>query len=169
MRDSITDNKKSPKIGDVYKGKVVNIVHFGAFVDFGFEKDGLVHISEISEGRVDNIESVLSKGQEVSVRMVGFNEKGSPKLSIKRALDTYVYQEPPQEGETYKGVVKSIQPWGAFVDFGFERDGMVHISQISEDRVENIESVLSEGETVKVAFVGSDDRGRFQLSIKKAQ
>ena len=165
MKD--TDSRRSPKIGEIYKGKVIKILHFGAFIDFGFPKDGLVHISEISEKRIPDVESELAVGQDVSVKMIGFNDKGSPKLSIKRALDSFVQKDPPEEGEIYDGVVKSIQKFGAFIDFGFERDGLVHISEIAEEHIENVESELSVEQDIKVRFMGFDDGGRFQLSIKR--
>jgi len=162
------NDRKSPKIGEVYTGKVIKIVPFGAFVDFGFEKDGLVHISEIEEQRIDRVESVLSMDQEVKIRMIGFNEKGSPKLSIKKANNSYVPQDPPKEDKVYKGIVKSIKEFGAFVDFGFEKDGLVHISEIAENRIRDVESVLSMDQEVDVRFIGVDDRGRFKLSIRRA-
>ena len=80
------NDRKSPKIGEVYTGKVIKIVPFGAFVDFGFEKDGLVHISEIAEERIPSVESVLSMDQEVDVRFIGVDDRGRFKLSIRRAF-----------------------------------------------------------------------------------
>ena len=78
------DNKKSPKIGEIYKGTVVKILSFGAFVDFGFGKDGLVHISEISEERIPDVESVLSVDQDIKVKFMGVDNRGRFQLSIRR-------------------------------------------------------------------------------------
>jgi polyribonucleotide nucleotidyltransferase len=77
---------EEPELNKVYKGKVVKIVEFGAFVNILPGKDGLVHISEISEERTENVEDVLKEGQEVDVKLIGF-DRGKMKLSIKALAD----------------------------------------------------------------------------------
>ena len=77
---------EEPELNKVYKGKVVKIVEFGAFVNILPGKDGLVHISEISEERTENVEDVLKEGQEVEVKLIGF-DRGKMKLSIKALAD----------------------------------------------------------------------------------
>ena len=77
----ITDE---PEINKVYNGKVVKIVDFGAFVNFMGGKDGLVHISELADQRVAKTTDVVSEGQEVKVMVVGFDDRGKIKLSMKR-------------------------------------------------------------------------------------
>ena len=77
---------EEPELNKVYKGKVVKIVEFGAFVNILPGKDGLVHISEISEERTENVEDVLKEGQEVDVKLIGF-DRGKMKLSIKALED----------------------------------------------------------------------------------
>ncbi|PZO86459.1 MAG: polyribonucleotide nucleotidyltransferase, partial [Micavibrio aeruginosavorus] len=77
----ITDE---PEVNKVYKGKVVKIVDFGAFVNFMGGKDGLVHISELADQRVAKTTDVVSEGQEVKVMVVGFDDRGKIKLSMKR-------------------------------------------------------------------------------------
>lgn len=72
-----------PEVGVVYKGKVVKIVDFGAFVNFLGSKDGLVHISEISKERISKVGDVLSEGQEVHVKVLGVDDRGKVKLSMK--------------------------------------------------------------------------------------
>lgn len=73
-----------PEVGAIYTGKVVKITDFGAFVNF-LGRDGLVHISELSKKRVDKVSDVVSEGQTVTVKLIGF-DRGKPKLSIKAAL-----------------------------------------------------------------------------------
>jgi len=73
----------APEAGGVYKGSVVKVMDFGAFISFGFAQDGMVHISEISGERIEDINSVLSVGDEVTVKMIGF-DRGRAKLSIKQ-------------------------------------------------------------------------------------
>jgi polyribonucleotide nucleotidyltransferase len=73
----------TPKENVVYEGTVVSVLDFGAFVDIGFAQQGLVHISEIADRRIDNIHDVLNKGDRISVRVMGF-DRGRAKLSIKQ-------------------------------------------------------------------------------------
>ncbi len=72
-----------PEVGVIYKGKVVKLMDFGAFVNFIGSKDGLVHISEISKERVGKVSDVLSEGQEVYVKVLGMDDRGKIKLSMK--------------------------------------------------------------------------------------
>ncbi len=72
-----------PEPGKVYKGKVVKIVDFGAFVNFFGPKDGLVHVSQIAQERVQNVSDVLKEGQEVYVKLLGFDDRGKVRLSMK--------------------------------------------------------------------------------------
>tara|TARA_B100000575_G_C22787445_1_gene466079 strand:- start:94 stop:660 length:567 start_codon:yes stop_codon:yes gene_type:complete len=73
-----------PEVGKVYKGKVVKIMEFGAFVNFLGKQDGLVHISELANKRVAKVADVVKEGDEVSVKVVGF-DRGKVKLSMKQA------------------------------------------------------------------------------------
>ena len=73
---------EEPELNKVYKGKVVKIVEFGAFVNILPGKDGLVHISEISNERTEDVNDVLEEGQEVEVKLIGF-DRGKMKLSMK--------------------------------------------------------------------------------------
>jgi len=72
-----------PEVGTIYSGKVVKVVDFGAFVNFFGAKDGLVHVSQIALERVANPADVLSEGQEVKVKFLGFDDRGKTKLSMK--------------------------------------------------------------------------------------
>ena len=74
-----------PEMGKIYKGKVVKIMEFGAFVNFLGNQDGLVHISQLAQKRVAKVEDVVKEGDEVSVKVIGF-DRGKVKLSIKEAL-----------------------------------------------------------------------------------
>ena len=185
------NNTGTPLIGEVYQGTVVGIQRYGAFVNFGFEQDGLVPIKEISHAHIESVESMLSLRQPVSVKVIGFDQRGFPKLSIKavsgesNAGSDYQgggsrsslsrkprgagsMEQKPVEGTVYNGVVVKIVDFGAFVDFGFGQDGMVHISQIASHRIPDVRSELEEKQSVRVKFIGFDDRGRIKLSIKEA-
>jgi polyribonucleotide nucleotidyltransferase len=72
-----------PEIGLVYKGKVVKIVEFGAFVNFFGSRDGLVHVSQLAPERVKQVKDVVKEGQEVYVKLLGFDDRGKVRLSMK--------------------------------------------------------------------------------------
>jgi len=82
----INDIIAKPELGKIYKGKVVKIMDFGAFVNFLGKQDGLVHISQLAAKRVENVSDVVKEGDEVSVKVVGF-DRGKVKLSMKEALE----------------------------------------------------------------------------------
>jgi polyribonucleotide nucleotidyltransferase len=72
-----------PEVGEIYEGKVVSIKDFGAFVNFFGPKDGLVHVSQMSRERVGHPKDILSEGQTVYVKLVGFDDRGKVRLSMK--------------------------------------------------------------------------------------
>jgi polyribonucleotide nucleotidyltransferase len=72
-----------PEVGQIYTGKVVKIVDFGAFVNFFGAKDGLVHVSQIANERVNKVSDVLTEGQSVKVKLLGFDDRGKTRLSMK--------------------------------------------------------------------------------------
>ena len=72
-----------PEVGTIYKGKVVKIMEFGAFVNFFGAKDGLVHISQLTQGRPETVGEVVKEGQEVYVKLLGFDDRGKVRLSMK--------------------------------------------------------------------------------------
>src|SRR5262249_23361989 len=72
-----------PEVGEIYKGKVVKIVEFGAFVNFFGSRDGLVHVSQIADRRVKHASEILKEGNEVFVKVLGFDDRGKVRLSMK--------------------------------------------------------------------------------------
>ena len=81
--DWIKSITQEPEVGAVYTGRVVKVVDFGAFVNFFGARDGLVHISQISKEKVGKVSDVLTEGQEVKVKLIGFDDRGKTKLSMK--------------------------------------------------------------------------------------
>jgi polyribonucleotide nucleotidyltransferase len=81
--DWIRSITSEPEVGRIYDGKVVKIVDFGAFVNFFGSKDGLVHVSQIANERVNRVSDVLSEGQMVKVKLLGFDDRGKTRLSMK--------------------------------------------------------------------------------------
>ena len=82
-RDWIKSIVSEPEVGQIYTGKVVKIVDFGAFVNFFGAKDGLVHVSQIANDRVNKVSDVLTEGQSVKVKLLGFDDRGKTRLSMK--------------------------------------------------------------------------------------
>ena len=160
----------SIKVGDKITGKVSRIVDFGAFVDLG-GVDGLIHISEMSWGRVKKVTDVLSVGDEVTVTVLDVNpEKGKISLSLKDlSVDPWKEAETKYAvGNVVSGKVVRMVPFGAFVELEEGVDGLVHISQIAYKHVEKPEDELSIGQeiTAKVTELDLENK-KISLSIKE--
>ena len=191
------------EVGQIFEGTVRNITDFGAFVNIQPGKDGLVHISQIAHERVNNVADYLNVGDKVRTKVIGVDEMGRIKLSIK-ALDeegggeysapppmtdgdgepiaamkpaggmrppmTDEEPMPPMEapmvGDIYEGTVTKIVPFGIFVNLFPGKDGLVHISEIAPQRIDNIRDFANEGDRVRVKLVKIDERGRYNLSMK---
>src|SRR5690606_755601 len=82
-REKIKGIVEEAEVGKIYTGKVVKIVDFGAFVNFFGSKDGLVHVSQIANERVAKVSDVLTEGQAVKVKLLGFDDRGKTRLSMK--------------------------------------------------------------------------------------
>jgi polyribonucleotide nucleotidyltransferase len=90
-----------PEVGEIYSGKIVKLMDFGAFVNFFGKKDGLVHVSQISTERVAHPKDLLKEGQEVKVKLMGFDDRGKVRLSMKtvdQETGTEI-REPKSEGK----------------------------------------------------------------------
>jgi polyribonucleotide nucleotidyltransferase len=109
-------------------------------------------------------------GAEIDIKDDGLITVASPNgESIKKAMEWIKgLTEEPEVGRIYEGKVVTIKDFGAFVNILPGVDGMVHISQLSNERVEKVEDVLHEGQMVKVKLTGIDERGRLSLSLKDA-
>lgn len=160
----------SIKVGDKIQGKVSRIVEFGAFVDLG-GVDGLIHISEMSWGRVRKVTDVLSVGDEVTVTVLDVNsEKGKISLSLKD-LNANPWNDAETKyakGTVVTGKVVRMVPFGAFVELEDGVDGLVHISQIAYKHVEKPEDELSIGQEVQAKVTELDlEAKKISLSIKE--
>jgi polyribonucleotide nucleotidyltransferase len=88
-----------PEVGTIYKGKVVKIMEFGAFVNFFGKQDGLVHISQLTQGRPETVGEVVKEGQEVYVKLLGFDDRGKVRLSMKIVDQATGAEIPRAEGD----------------------------------------------------------------------
>jgi small subunit ribosomal protein S1 len=160
--------------GAVLKGKISSIKDFGAFVDLG-GLEGMVHISELSFGRVEHPQEVVSVGQEVEVSVLRIEKTDNPKhperiaLSI-RALEKDPWKEAAERfpvGVQVQGVVSRVQPFGAFVELAPGIDGLVHISELgAERRVNHPQEVVSVGQAVQATVLGVDlEKKRISLTL----
>lgn len=163
---------KTLQPGDILEGTVRRLADFGAFVDIG-GVDGLIHLSELSWKRVKSADEVVSVGDQVKVTVLGVDPE---KKRISLRLADFAGNPWSSVNDHYHvddivtGVVRRLQPFGAFVELADGIEGLVHVSQISDARVEKPSDVLSVGQEVKVRILGIDaDQQRISLSIKAAQ
>lgn len=160
----------SLNVGDRIQGKVSRIVDFGAFVDIG-GVDGLIHISEMSWGRVKKVTDVLSVGDDVTVTVLDVNpEKGKISLSLKD-LNADPWKDADVKyavGNVVTGKVVRMVPFGAFVELEEGVDGLVHISQIAYKHVEKPEDELTIGQEIQAKVTELDlEAKKISLSIKE--
>jgi len=108
----ILEITSEPEVGTIYKGKVVKIVDFGAFVNFFGAKDGLVHISQLNQGRPATVDEVVKEGQEVYVKLLGFDDRGKTRLSMKVVNQETGEEIPRAEGEPEEDAGGGGRPGG---------------------------------------------------------
>ncbi len=158
--------------GQTIAGRIKRIVDYGAFIDLG-GYEGLLHVSEIDHRRIEHPSNVFTEGEEVEVYILGLDrEKERVSLSRKKLLKSPWEQLITQynEGDLIEGTVVRITPFGAFVELAPGVDGLVHISQLANRRVEKPEDVVSVGEqvTTKILSINNDEK-KISLSIREAQ
>ncbi len=158
-------------VGKHIVGKVRNMTNYGAFVEIENDIDGMIHVSDMSWTRKINKPSeVLTPGQEIEVVILEINpEQQRISLGLKQAEndpwsninDLY------KVGDIVKGSVTKITTFGAFIELSNKIDGLIHISQLSHDRVDKVKDVLKVGDEVEARVIKVDtDERRIGLSIK---
>jgi small subunit ribosomal protein S1 len=156
--------------GERRKGTVSSIVNFGAFVDLG-GVDGLVHVSELSWKHVDHPSEVAQVGQEVDVEVLDVDlERERVSLSLKATQEDpwKEFERKYAAGEIIDGQVTKLVPFGAFVRVAQGIEGLVHISELSDQHVDTPESVLTVGDQVRVKVIEVDvPRRRISLSMRQ--
>jgi small subunit ribosomal protein S1 len=155
------------QVGDTIEGTVKNVTDFGAFIDLG-GVDGLLHISEMSWGRVENPKKVFTVGQKVRVFIKNINES-------KIALSMKFPEENPWNGAAEKfavgnvvtGRVARMTDFGAFVELASGVDALLHVSQISKEHIDKPSDVLKVGQEVEAKIVDFNEADKkISLSIK---
>ncbi len=155
--------------GKRYHGTVKSLTSYGAFVDIG-GVDGMVHISELSWSRIKHPSEVVNPGDEVDVYVISFDpEKKKISLGMKdKSQDPWaVFTEKYHVGDTATVKVVKLMTFGAFAEVVPGVDGLIHISQMADHRVEKPGDVLSEGQEVEVKITDIDyDKKKVSLSIR---
>ena len=158
------------KKGERRKGTVSSIVNFGAFVDLG-GVDGLVHVSELSWKHVDHPQEIVTVGQEVEVEILDVDlERERVSLSLKATQEDpwKEFERTSKAGSVIDGTVTKLVPFGAFVRVAPGIEGLVHISEISNEHVDSPEAVLSVGQEVQVKVIDVEvSRRRVSLSMRQ--
>ena len=158
--------------GSTVKGKVTKLVDFGAFIDLG-GIEGLLHISEMSWGRIEHPSEVLTEGEEVEVKVLGVNqEEERISLGLKQLLpDPWEeFARKHYEGEKIKGKITKIVDFGAFMEVADGIEGLIHISQLSQKHVEKAGEIVTEGEERMAQIINIDpEQKRIGLSLKELE
>ncbi|MCB0064172.1 MAG: S1 RNA-binding domain-containing protein [Caldilineaceae bacterium] len=169
--ESATDQGDGPvvkllSVGQKVTGTVRRITDFGAFVDIGVGRDGLIHVSELSVRRVGKVTDVLQENQEIEVWIKKL-DRDRNRISLTMIEPGTKTIRDLEKDELVKGTVTRILPYGAFVDIGIGRDALLHIREMSEGFVARPEDVVSVGEELEARIIElSRRRQRVDLSIK---
>src|SRR5476649_2868859 len=161
------------KVGERVKGKVRNLTSYGAFVELEEGIDGMVHVSDMSWTRkINHPSEMLKKGDEVDAIVLDVDPSqqrislGMKQLATDPWTDIDAFF---RIGDVVPGVISKITTFGAFIELKDGIDGLVHISQIQEDRVDKVKDVLKPGQEVQARVIKIDrEQRRIGLSIKAA-
>ncbi|MCW5875377.1 MAG: S1 RNA-binding domain-containing protein [Anaerolineales bacterium] len=170
-REALKDRLLSEiKVGDTRKGRVTSIADFGAFVNIS-GADGLVHLSELSWERVDHPGKLLKVGDEVEVKVINIDQdRKRIGLSMRQLQsdpwDKHVNEY--KEGQLVQGTITRLVKFGAFARLDDYVEGLIHISELSEDRIEHPKEVVKEGDPVTLRIIRIEaDKRRIGLSLRK--
>lgn len=153
-------------VGQQVTGVVKRITEFGAFVDIGVGRDGLVHISELSSRRVGKVADVLQENQQIEVWIKKL-DRDRNRISLTMVDPNTKTIRDLEKGEIVHGTVTRILPYGAFVDVGIGRDALLHIREMSEGYVAKPEDVVKVGDEIEARVIElSRRRQRVDLSLK---
>ncbi len=167
LKERVIDELKE---GQIITGRVTSLAEFGVFVNIN-GADGLVHLSEISWDRIQHPNEVLKVGQEVKVKVISIDrEKKRIGLSIRQLLSDPWDKKAAefQVGQLIEGTITRLTKFGAFARLTDDIEGLIHISEISEKRIEHPKEVLKEGDTCTLRIIKIDnDNHRIGLSLRR--
>jgi small subunit ribosomal protein S1 len=153
------------QIGAAVSGVVTRLVLSGAFIDLGAGKDALLHISQMGKSDFRNIEDVLKEGELIESYILKVDGDNIALTMVKPASLPW---SAVKIGETYRGTVVRLERFGAFIDIGAERPGMVHISEMADGYVQSPEEVVRVGDVIDVRVIKVNKKKRMiDLSMKE--
>ena len=160
---------ESIEVGNEYEGTVKSLTSYGAFVDIG-GVDGMIHISELSWGRIKHPSEVVAIGDKVHVYVIAL-DKDNKKISLgyKRSEDNpwTIFTSKYSVGDTAKVKILKFMPFGAFAEIVPGVDGLIHISQIADHRIAKADETLSVGEEVDAKIIDiNEEKKKVSLSIR---
>ncbi len=154
-------------VGVEVKGTVRHIGIYGALVDIGTGQDALLHISQLARNDKRNIADVAPPGSELTAFVYRTRQDGYIALTMEKP--PLVPWGKIRQGRTYRGQVIRVEDFGVFVDFGAERPGMVHVSEMSDNYVRTPGDVATVGQEVEVRVIKKNGRSRqIDLTMKAA-
>lgn len=167
LKDRLLDELQE---GSIRIGRVTSLADFGAFVNID-GADGLVHLSEISWERIAHPNELLKVGQEVKVKVISVDrDRKRIGLSLRLLQDDPWMQKVGhlKEGMLIEGVVTHLTKFGAFARIGEDLEGLVHVSELSEQRINHPKEVVKEGDSLTLRIIKIDpERRRIGLSLRK--
>ena len=162
-----SENQTQLEIGAEVKGKVKHLGMYGALVDIGTGQDALLHISQLGQDEVRKFDEVVQKGADLTAYVLKTRQDGYVALTMEKP--PAVPWQQVKVANTYTGHVIRIENFGIFVDFGAERPGMVHVSEMADGYVKSPADVVSVGDEVEVRVLKKSNRPRqIDLSMKPA-
>jgi small subunit ribosomal protein S1 len=160
--NATSDNALQPKTR--LTGKIIKTTIAGAIVDIGQKIPGVIHISQLQKNSVNRVEDIVQVGQEVVVWIRRVHDD-RVELTMVEPLTLEWRELKPDM--IVKGKISRLETYGAFIEIGAERPGLVHVSEISHDYIKNPSEVLKEGEEVEAKILDVDRRKKqIRLSIK---
>ncbi|MFN8529987.1 MAG: S1 RNA-binding domain-containing protein [Anaerolineae bacterium] len=150
------------RAGDVISGSVTNLCDFGAFIDVG-GLEGLIHISELSWGRVGHPSDLLRRGQTVDVYVLEVNQSaGRIALSLKRLHDDpwETVANRYRIGQMVEGIITNVVDFGAFARIEEGLEGLIHVSELAEGHFLHPRNVVAEGQTIYARILSIDGKNR---------
>ncbi len=161
---SLQELEPSQKI----KGVVKKIGLFGAFVDIGAEIPGLLHISQLKRGHVNRVQDEVKEGDEIEVWIQKL-DPNAKRLELTLIKPVMLRWNKIKVGDKLTGEVVRIENFGAFVDIGAERSGLVHVSEMGEEYVKDPNDIVKVGDQVSVSIVEVDRKKKqIRLSMKSS-